>query len=182
MNLALEVFWVFFRISWLSFGGVFGTLPQLEKWIVADHNWITHQQFIEAYVIGSVLPGPNMAMCPLIGFQVAGWMGFVAAFVGIYSAPALLMFGTYRVYSRNREIKWVRKIELSLRPLVFGLLTAAGIRFFLSLSPTNDVKVLGFGLITSVGMFVLYWKKKIGPLTVVFSSGFLWVLWQFLST
>ena len=97
-SLSAQIFLVFFKIGFLSFGGVFGVLPELERMVVAEHHWISSEQFVHAYVIGQFLPGPNMAMCPVIGYWVHGLPGFFAAFLGIYTPPCLMMAFGWMVY------------------------------------------------------------------------------------
>ena len=60
-------------------------------------GFITPEGFVQAFVLGQVVPGPNMAMCPVIGWHVAGLAGAVVAFVGIYSGPVAIMGGAYAV-------------------------------------------------------------------------------------
>ncbi|NUM89597.1 MAG: chromate transporter, partial [Bdellovibrionales bacterium] len=64
--MTLDIFLVFFRLSLLSFGGVFGVLPELERMVVVEQGWLTSEKFLQAYVVGQFVPGPNMAMCPLV--------------------------------------------------------------------------------------------------------------------
>lgn len=125
-----EIFWVFFRISWIAFGGVFGVLPELERLIVTEHGWITHERFIQSYVLSQFVPGPNMAMCPLIGYWVAGWPGWVAGFFGIYLPPLLIIGLAFWLLNRYRESPGLRRFELGLRPVVLGLLVGSALRMW----------------------------------------------------
>lgn len=185
----LQIFWVFFRINLLAFGGVFGVLPELERMIVVEHGWLSHDRFIQSYVLASFVPGPNMAMCPLIGYWVAGWPGWVAGFLGIYSGPLLVMGVAFALYRRYRSLGWVKRTEFALRPLVLGLLIASSLKYGWSQSAgvTSSgfpggalegaqlalrVHLLGFGLMAA-GL-LLYARKRLGPLTTVFASGGVW--------
>ena len=172
----LTIFLVFLRISFLSFGGVFGVLPELERMVVLEHGWLTHEKFLQAYVIGQLVPGPNMAMCSLIGYWIAGWSGFLAAFAGIYSGPVLMMSAGYAVYHRNRQRDWVRRVERSVRPLILGLLSAAALRvFWLQTSSGASewlVRILGVVLIAICWLALR--KKIVGPFMLIFLAGVLW--------
>ncbi|HEX4922590.1 MAG TPA: chromate transporter [Bdellovibrionales bacterium] len=176
----LDIFWVFFKIGFLSFGGVFGVLPELERLIVADRGWITHDQFIQSYVIGQFLPGPNMVMCPIIGYWVNGYSGLAAGFLGIYSAPLIIMGATYAIYNRSREIGWIRRTERSLRPLVFGLLLSAALKLvWLQTTGTTGAHP---GVFRAIGMTltmvaaVAAVRFKLGGLSLVFMTGAVWWL------
>ncbi len=182
--LFFEIFFVFFKISLLSFGGVFGVLPELERMVVDQHGWLTHEAFIQSYVIGQFVPGPTMAMCPLIGYWVDGWSGFFAGFLGIYTAPLILMSLVYFFYKKLRKIDSVRRVEFSLRPLVFGLTLASLIRLWWSQSSgftggesLSFAKAVFFHLFSLVlcGFCLYFYKReKVGPLQTIFLMGFLW--------
>ena len=128
----LALFWIFFRLGLVSFGSVFAVLPELQRALV-DQGLITPEGFVQAFVLGQVVPGPAMAMCAVIGWKVAGLAGALVAFVGIYSGPVAIMGGAYAVYHRWRDVTWVRRLELAVRPVVLGLL--AGLR---GLAPLDD--------------------------------------------
>jgi chromate transporter len=99
----------------------------MQRLVVAQHGWLTRDEFVQAFAVGQVVPGPNMAMCALIGFKVAGFPGAVAAFLGIYTGPVAVMGAAYATYHRARNVEWVRRIELAFRPVVLGLLIASAL-------------------------------------------------------
>jgi len=183
----LQIFWVFFRINLLAFGGVFGVLPELERMIVAEHGWISHDRFIQSYVLASFVPGPNMAMCPLIGYWVAGWPGWVAGFLGIYSGPLLVIGLAYVLYRRYRNLQGVRRLETALRPLVLGLFVSSTLQYgwsqstgFASTAVEVSSPALWRGLLHALGLALvgvgvfLYARKKLGPVSTVFAMGGAW--------
>lgn len=164
------------RISLLSFGGVFGVLPELERMVVQEHGWLTHEKFLQAYVIGQMVPGPNMAMCSMIGYWVHGWRGFLAAFAGIYTGPMIMMSAGYAIYHRHREREWVRRIERAVRPLILGLLASAAIRVFWlqTSSAVAEWMVRGMGLGLVIGCWFVFKKKWVGPFVLIFLAGLVW--------
>jgi chromate transport protein ChrA len=169
-----QIFFCFFRISLLSFGGIFGVLPELERDMVHAHHWITHDQFIQAYVTAQFVPGPNMVMCPLLGYQIGGWSGMVAGFLGIYLAPVFLMGAAYAIYRRYREVEKVRRLELALRPLVLGMLGASALRLWWEQSRLVAPDLaLSYGIsltLTIVGILLLR-RKMVGPLQLLLIFG-----------
>ncbi len=175
-----EIFWVFFKIGMLSFGGVFGVLPELERMLVVERAWITHDQFIHSCVISQFLPGPNMVMCPLIGYWVNGISGMIAGFVGIYLGPLLIMGAAFAVFNRTRQISWVKRTEISLRPLVFALLLSAALKltWLQTTGVTGDhpdiFRIAGL-VLTLTAMFATI-KSKLSGLQTVFATGILWWL------
>lgn len=176
MEVNLEIFWLFFKISLMSIGGVFGMMPELERLIVFEHHWMTSERFLQAYVIGQFVPGPTMAFCPIIGYMVNGWGGFLAGFVGIYIGPTALVVGTYNLYFRVKDIRWVRRIELSLRPLIIGLLVASTIRLWSvqTDSPEAEWQIKLMTLVLMAFSIWIYRKVKVDLLILVLGFGLLW--------
>lgn len=166
----LEIYWVFFKISFISVGGVFGVLPELERMVVVDHQWISHEAFIRSYVIAQFVPGPNMAMCPLIGYWVAGWPGWVAGFLGIYTLPLALMGGTYSLYMRHRENEIFKRAELALRPIILGALFGSATYLWLQQTKSH----WGIGIVLTVLGVWTYVKKWLDPFLLLVLVGVAW--------
>jgi chromate transport protein ChrA len=177
MALSLDIFWIFFKISLMAVGGgINAVLPQLEQIIVISRGWISHDQFMQSYVIAQFVPGPNIAMCPLIGYWVNGWPGFIAGFLGIYSGPILLIALVSLIYSRYRGLVWVRRSEIALRPLSLGLLSASLLRFWwIQTDPGHHTIIfrISAALFTIVGL-ALYFRKRITSIHLIFLMGGVW--------
>ena len=167
------LFWIFFKVGLASFGGVFSVLPELQRALV-DGGFITPQGFVQAFVLGQVVPGPNMAMCTAIGWHVAGPAGALAAFVGIYSGPVAMMGAAFAVYHRWRDVTWVRRLELAMRPVVLGLLGASAVS--LMWTAANGQGVLALAVAVVVGFLAA--KTRLGALALLFVGAVAWSLGQ----
>ncbi|MBS1984205.1 MAG: chromate transporter [Bdellovibrionales bacterium] len=179
--LTAQIFWVFFKISLLSFGGVFAVLSELERMVVNEHGWLTHERFIQSYVVSQFVPGPNMAMCPLIGYWVGGWTGWVAGFVGIYSGPVLVMSAAYVLFSRYKTLAWVSHTEHGLRALILGLFIATAGALWWSQSAGVSAAALGhpqythlLALALSAASLWVYQKKWVSPMNLILIFGAAW--------
>jgi chromate transporter len=178
MGIDFQIFWVFFKISLMSIGGVFGMMPELERMIVHQNQWMTVEQFYQAYVIAQFVPGPTMSFCPIIGYMISGWTGFAAGFVGIYAAPMILTVAAFKFYSRIKSIVWVKRIELSIRPIVVGLLAASTIRLWAIQThfEEHQLQVSIATLVLMAGTMYAYNKLKWDILIFVLAFGGLWTL------
>ena len=70
-------------------------------------------------------PGPGSLLATLIGWQVAGFWGAVAATLGIFGPTAFLIYGVAHLWSRNPGARWQRALEGGLRPVAAGMLLAS---------------------------------------------------------
>lgn len=171
----LALFWIFFRVGLVSFGGVFAVLPELQHALI-DGGLVTPEGFVQAFVLGQVVPGPNMAMCTVIGWHVAGLAGAVVAFVGIYSGPVAMMGAAYAVYHRWRDVTWVRRLELALRPVVLGLLAASATSLLWTAAGRQHLLAVGVAL----GVGALAVTTRLGALALLFVGGAAWSVAQLL--
>ena len=169
----LALFWIFFRLGLVSFGSVFAVLPELQRELV-NQGFITQEGFVQAFVLGQVVPGPNMAMCTVIGWHVAGLAGALVAFVGIYSGPVAIMGAAYAVYHQWRKVNWVRRLELAMRPVVLGLLAASAASLMWTAAGGRHLLALGVALV--VGILAV--KTRLGALALLFVGAAAWSIGQ----
>jgi len=165
-----QLFWLFFRISLIAFGGVFGVLPELQQVVVDQYHWLSADQFVQSYVVGQFVPGPNMSMAALVGYRIAGVGGALSSIFGIYSGPIVLLSIATTLYSRYRAFSWVKRTELAVRPLVFGLIFASTALF---LKQQIDHQWLS-GLLLGVPLIWLHWTGNLGAMACIFLAGFVW--------
>lgn len=125
LALLLTISSIFLRIGTVTFGGGFVMVPLIESEVVNSHHWITHQEFVEAFALGQVTPGPVLITATFIGYRVAGTLGALVATVSIF-LPSLLL--TVVAGSSLRRFRANRQVQAFLRgvtPAVVGLLVAA---------------------------------------------------------
>jgi chromate transporter len=71
-------------------------------------------------------PGPGALLVTLIGWQVGGLLGAVAATVGIFGPAAVLIYGVAHLWRRHEGKRWQVALEAGLRPVAAGTILAAG--------------------------------------------------------
>jgi chromate transporter len=116
----------FLMLSFLAIGGAPTVLPDMHRYVVEAHHWMTSTQFAEVYALAQVAPGPNIMYVTLIGWQVAGWAGAAAT-----TLPWLVPAGTLtllvgHLHSRYPQAALGRAIRRGLTPITIGLMLASG--------------------------------------------------------
>jgi chromate transporter len=120
----LDLIFVFGRLSLVAFGGGIGILPEMERASVGDHAWVTHREFVDAFALSQVTPGPGMLMVVVIGYRAAGPLGaFVAALAMFVPTSTITWFAADR-WSRLGERPLVALMRGTLSPVALGLLSA----------------------------------------------------------
>ncbi|NOT26336.1 MAG: chromate transporter [Acidobacteria bacterium] len=138
----LSLFAQFLLLSCLSVGGAITTTPEMHRFLVDSHQWLTNQQFVTSIALAQAAPGPNILFVALVGWNVGlnaggglanGLVGWTTAFAGAFVAMAgMLIPSTTLTYvatrwgHRNRELRAVRAFKQGMAPIVVGLLIATG--------------------------------------------------------
>ena len=125
LGLLLTIASIFLRIGAVTFGGGYVMVPLIEAEVVHTHGWLNHQEFVEAFALGQVTPGPVLITATFIGYRVAGTLGALVATVSIF-LPSLVL--TIVAGSSLRRFRANRQVQAFLRgvtPAVVGLLVAA---------------------------------------------------------
>jgi chromate transporter len=132
----------FLTLSLLSVGGAISTVPDMHRFLVAEHAWLTEAQFSTSIALAQAAPGPNVLFVALIGWNVglnaggglaaglAAWpsaLGGVAlSMLGILVPSTLLTYFVARWAHQRRELLPVRAFKLGMAPIVVALLVATG--------------------------------------------------------
>ncbi|HRP95782.1 MAG TPA: chromate transporter [Rhodocyclaceae bacterium] len=109
----LELFITFSALALQGFGGV---LAVAQRELVDRKQWLTREQFLEAYSLAQLLPGPNVVNLSLmLGDRFFGWRGALAALAGMLVAPLAIVIALAASYN-----------SLAGQPAVVGALRGMG--------------------------------------------------------
>ncbi|NHN86705.1 chromate transporter [Acetobacter musti] len=160
-NRLVELMFALTPLSLATVGGGQSSLPGIQRQVVTIHHWMTSQQFVDAYAISRMSPGPSSLLVTLIGWRVAGSAGAVVATLSIFIPTALLVLTLAGVWSRHRGARWQTALETGLRPIAAGLIIAAGyvlIRGMAGGWPTRVITIVTTGILL---------KSRVTPLLLL---------------
>ena len=140
----LTMFLHFLSLSLLSVGGAISTVPDMHRFLVADHHWLTDTQFNASIALAQAAPGPNVLFIALLGWNVGlnaggtltGMFGALLALLGILLPSTTLAYVAAQWGQRNRERLSVRAFKQGMAPVVVGLMLATS--WILALSNGNQ--------------------------------------------
>jgi chromate transporter len=122
----LGLFAHFLVLSLLAVGGAITTAPDMHRYIVTEHHWITDAQFTTSIAIAQAAPGPNVLFVAVLGWNVGGPLGATATMIGILLPSTALSLFASRWGTARRETRGMRAFTTGLTPLTIGLLLATG--------------------------------------------------------
>src|SRR5678815_4978877 len=122
----LGLFAHFLVLSLLAIGGAITTAPDMHRYVVDEHHWISDAQFSASIAIAQAAPGPNVLFVAVIGWNVAGPVGALATMAGTMLPSTALTLIATRWGQRRRDTRFVRAFKTGITPLTIGLLVATG--------------------------------------------------------
>jgi chromate transporter len=176
----LELYWTFFRIGCLTFGGGYAIMPILERELIRKKGWTTMDEVMDYYTISQVTPGIiAVNISTFIGYKLRGVMGgivstaafvspsfviitFIAVFLGSYQDLPLVRnaFGGIRVavgaLVLDTVIKMIRGFYRDFKAVILFVI-ALGLSVILSPSPAFVVTGAG------IAGFILYRGRGDAP-------------------
>jgi chromate transporter len=108
-------------------GGVVMLAPDIHRYVVEVHRWISSEWFASAFTIAQASPGPNVLFVTLIGLQAAGIVGAIAATVAIVTPPFLLTLTLARLMPVRPAGRLGKAVRNGVAPISIGLLAAGGL-------------------------------------------------------
>ncbi|MFB7139537.1 chromate transporter [Gottfriedia sp. NPDC056225] len=172
-----QLFWTFFKIGLISFGGGYAMLPVMER-ESSFHGWMTIQEFTNAVAIAGMSPGSiaiNSAI--FVGYRTAGLTGAVITTCGILFPSLISILILATVFFRFHKHKLVKSAFYGLRPVTTGLIIYSAIRFSLSNNMISHLSwyTLSLILIFAISLFSLF-RLKIHPICIILFSGLIGIL------
>ncbi len=126
----LQLFWEYFKISIVSFGGM-ASIPFLFD-LSRRYGWFTISELSDMIAISESTPGPiAINMATFSGFQTAGILGSVAATIGLMAPPTIISLIVGKALQNWEGNKYLQAAFTGLRPATAGLLAAAGVSLVL---------------------------------------------------
>ncbi|MDX1347845.1 MAG: chromate efflux transporter [Thiomicrorhabdus chilensis] len=181
-GLVLEVFWRFFLLGWVSFGGPAAHLGYFRREFVSQRAWLDEAHYARLVALSQFLPGPGSSQVGFaIGLHRAGFWGGWAAFLG-FTLPSFFLLLFVALYQPDSTNRFVVEVINSLKllavvvvadavygmarsfcrspfTLILALLTALWMWWF----PGLLMQIAALVLAGLLGVIVFKWKQSTFP-------------------
>jgi len=157
----LSLFLHFRVLSLLAIGGAITTAPDMQRYVVREHGWLSDAQFTTSVALAQAAPGPNVLFVAVVGWNIAGLAGVAVTLAGSLLPSTTLALAASRYGERHRGSRAMRAFSTGMAPLTLGLLLATG--WVLS-APVRDSWGAMLLLPFTVLMLV---KTKLSPIWLV---------------
>ena len=165
----LKLFWAFFEIGALSFGGGYGMISLIRE-KVSLYGWITEEELLNLIAISEATPGPiAINMATFVGSEQGGIFGALCATLGAILPSFFLVLVIVAFIKNLLKFAGVNAFLKGAQPAVIGLITAtAGVMLLSNLlgvksfTALPDLDLVGIGILIVLAVVSAVYKKTTG--------------------
>ena len=180
----LELFYTFFMIGAVTFGGGYAMLPMIQEQVAARwSDTISPEAMVDFIAVSESTPGPfAVNMATYIGSQTGGFWGSLCATLGVVMPSFIIILIVARCYEKFKENQIVKGCMTGLKPAVVGLIGNAFLNVLMTVFfPTGlslaIFKTVEFYLYAAIfGIMLILAFKKVHPIIIICLSAALGIL------
>ena len=151
-KMLFQLFWTFFKIAPVTFGGGFAMIPLIEKEVVEKRKWLKSEDVTDVFALSQSVPGAvAINSATFIGQRIGGIKGAIAAMIGV-SLPTFLIVLTLGIlYFFIQDNPKIEAAFISIRASIVAIIAYAAIK----IAKTAIVDKSTFGIM-AVGIPFLF--------------------------
>ena len=189
-----ELFWTFFKLGALTFGGGYAMIPILTDEVLA-HGWLTYEEILNFIAVAESTPGPiAINMATFIGASQGGLPGTIASLFGALCATFGVVLPSFiiilliaSIITGLMRFAGVKAFLTGVRPVVVGLIIGTALTIFVSVMFSIDTVYVPFNfdwraisIFSAVAVFNFVLKKRtkkaVSPIILIVFSAVLGML------
>lgn len=170
----IKLFWIFFKIGLVLFGGGYAILPFLKNEMVDKENICTAEELTNFYALSQCFPGlvaGNVSM--FTGYKARGTLGAIAAVSGVCMPAFLCMIIIFSFLSVITHYPIIQNI-FSVLDIAVCILIFLTIKELWNYSVFDKFSTFIFILALSAAIF------NVSPFVIVISAGVLGMIRHFI--
>ena len=126
MKEIFNLFFTFFKIGAVFFGGGYAMLPILSREFAQKRGWVTDDELNDYYAIGQVTPGIiAVNVATFIGNKRKGILGGIAATLGLVTGPVIIITLIAALLTNFADIEIIKHAFAGIRVAVCVLIISA---------------------------------------------------------
>ncbi|HPD00373.1 MAG TPA: chromate transporter [Acetivibrio sp.] len=138
------LFWTFFKIGAVSFGGGYAMIPLIQEQLEAL-GWMNAEEFANILAVSEMTPGPLATnTATYVGAKTAGVLGSMAATIGVTFPSLIIITLVARFFIQFKENRMVNSILQTIRPVTIGLISSAVVFISQTSLLKSEIQLPGF--------------------------------------
>lgn len=174
--LCFKLFYTFFKIGALTFGGGLAMIPFMERETFEKNHWIEKEDLLDIVVISESTPGPiAINAATFIGYKTAGVLGSVCATFGVVLPSFIIILLLSYCLDYVVTLKPVAYALWGIRAGVLALIAKS----FYSLFKQTKKNVFAFVMMALAFVAVTFFKLDV--IIIVLSAAVLGIAAYFIA-
>ncbi|MFZ9616334.1 MAG: chromate transporter [Fluviibacter sp.] len=174
MTLWLQLAGVFSMLSLLAVGGGSAVLPEMQSMLHHHFNF-NATEFVHAYSVGQLAPGPNMLSVLIMGDMIDGLTGALIVALAFFIPSSILCLYAGRLWTRIGDTPWRHSLQQALEPISIGLMCSG----VYTIAKESLVNWQSCAVALLVGLLLV--KTKINPVILILGAGGIGLLGAYLA-
>lgn len=155
---------VFSMLSLLAVGGGSAVLPEMQT-LLHQHFNFSQTEFVHAYSVGQLAPGPNMLAVLIMGEIIDGMIGAFIVALAFFIPSSILCLYAGRLWTHIGDTPWRHCLQQALEPISIGLMCSG----VYTIAKESLVNWQSCAVALVVGLLLL--KTKINPVILILGAG-----------
>ena len=169
-GILFELFWSFFKIGAVTFGGGISMLPIIDRELCQKKGWVTQDELIDYYAISQATPGIiAVNVATFCGHKLKGSLGAAVSTIAVVVPSIIIICLLASCINTVEQIPVIKKALMGINIAVAANLSYSIIK--LSGKTVSSV----FTFLLFILAFALVYFFKVNVVLVIFSSAFLGV-------
>ncbi len=164
----IDLFWSFFKINLVTFGGGFVIMPIIKKTFVEHKKVLDEQDMIDLIALAQSIPGAmaiNTSM--LVGHRLRGLKGALISMIGAALPPLIVISVISFFYTAFQTNPYVLAALRGMRGAVTAVMIVAAYSMMQTVLKTNIV----FSVIMMISAFLIAYLTNISVGYLMLSAG-----------
>ncbi|MBR5273112.1 MAG: chromate transporter [Clostridia bacterium] len=171
MNIFLSLFFTFFKIGAVTFGGGYAMLPIFVRELCEKKKWVTEEDVVDCYAIGQCTPGViAVNTSSFVGFKTKGVWGAIVATLGMITPSIIIITLIAALIGNFSDNPIVASALSGIRVAVCGMMIVTIYR----LIRKNIVDI--FSAVIAVATFLLMVLLDISAIYAVIGSAVIGII------
>lgn len=154
-KILLQLFWTFFKIGPVTFGGGFAMIPLIEKEVVEKRKWLKSEDVTDVFALSQSVPGAvAINSATFIGHRIRGVKGAIAAMIGVSLPTFLIVLALGILYFSIQDNPKIEAAFIAIRASIVAIIAYAAIK--IAKSAIIDKSTFGIMIVGIPALFFIH--------------------------
>lgn len=182
----LELFYTFFLIGILTFGGGYAMIPMIQEQVLGN-GWMTLTELTDFIAISEATPGPfAINIATFVGSKTAGILGSLCATFGVVLPSFIIILIVAMIMNKFLKNRFVQGALSGVRLIVLSLIFSTALLFFVRVIFFGGGSIIyddfafdrtALGILLIIGSYMIIYKnvhkKSLNTLLILLMSAIL---------